>query len=245
MDCIAIVNYVSHETSYYVGMQKRRNPQGGVKSKSEKFAPLHEDSAVAFPMHPPQARPRFMEVQGTSPVGLTRPYAVPNISTQSGPQLPLNASIAGSSWSKKQKEEEVRTAPLRVSSRSTKSMSVSDFNQGNYPQQQADLSSNSVGARNGAGGNHYRERASGRTRDSDVGHNDGELHNRRGDRFEGNHKTDLSSKREPSYKHDQAFMIATDGPYRRDLSAVDSHQRDSQSKVPISVNFSKPTTGPR
>lgn len=216
-----------------------------MKSKSEKFAPLHEDSAVAFPMHPPQARPRFMEVQGTSPVGLTRPYAVPNISTQSGPQLPLNASIAGSSWSKKQKEEEVRTAPLRVSSRSTKSLSVSDYNQGNYPQQQADLSSNSVGARNGAGGNHYRERASGRTRDSDVGHNDGELHNRRGDRFEGNHKTDLSSKREPSYKHDQAFMIATDGPYRRDLSAVDSHQRDSQSKVPISVNFSKPTTGPR
>lgn len=222
------------------------NPQAAVKSKSEKFAPVHEDSALAFSMHPPhQPRQPYMGVHGTSPVAPGRSYAVPSISSRSGPQPGLSASIAGTSWSKKHKEDDVRMAPARPISRPTKSMTVSDFSQGQIPQQAPDLSSIStlVAARNGAGGNHYRERGGGRIRDNDIGQKDGEQLIRRSDRHEGNNKNELSSKRD-RYRHDQASMITSDGPYRRDLTAVDSHQRDAQSKVPSVVNPTMPTVRP-
>jgi hypothetical protein len=120
-------------------------------------------------------------------------------------------------------------------SRPSKALTVSDLHQGNY-HHQVDKSSIASAAlsRNGPGGNHHRDRAGERTRDSDLGHAEGEGLSRRSDRSEANHKNDLS-KREPGYKQDQAYTIATDGPYRRDAPAVDAHQREAMSKVPIAV----------
>jgi hypothetical protein len=215
--------------------QRSRSRPGQSKSKSEKFGPLHEDKAVAYPMHAAQPRATYTEVQGTSPVTLSRPYGVPSVATRSGPQPPLMGSGGSGSWNKKLKDDDPRTGGSRSMSRPSKSMTVSDLQQGSY-HHQVDKSSIASAAlsRNGPGGNHYRDRSAGRTRDSDLGNAEGEGLSRRSDRSEGNHRNDLS-KREPGYKHDQAYTIATDGPYRRDVPAVDPHQRDTLSKVPIAV----------
>lgn len=218
-------------------LQRSRTRPGQSKSKSEKFGPLHEDKTVAYAMHAAQPRGSFVEVQGTSPVTLSRPYGVPSVATRSGPQPPLSASAAGGPWNKKHRDEDPRTGGSRSMSRKT--MTVADLHQGNYGHlgDKPSLAS-ALANRNGPGGNHYRDRGSGRTRDSDVGHNEGGTLGRRSDRSDANHKNDLS-KREPSYKHDQPYTTANDGPYRRDVPAVDSHQRDS--KVPIVVTSLKPT----
>ncbi|CAM6021403.1 unnamed protein product [Sphagnum balticum] len=51
----------------WVATQKRRvNPHASLKSKSEKFAPLYENAAVSFSVHP-QTRQPYIEVKGTSP----------------------------------------------------------------------------------------------------------------------------------------------------------------------------------
>jgi len=177
-----------------------------------------------------------VEVQGTSPVTLSRPYGIPSVATRSGPQPPLSASAAGGSW-KKHRDEDPRTGASRSMSRKT--MTVADLHQGNYGHQFDKPGVVSAPAnRNGPGGNHYRDRGGGRTRDNDVGHTEGGILGRRSDRSEATHKNDLS-KRESSYKHDQPYTTANDGPYRRDVPAVDSHQRDS--KVPIVVTSLKPT----
>ena len=215
-------------------LQRSRSRPGQSKSKSEKFGPLHEDKAVAYPMHAAQPRATYTEVQGTSPVALGRPYGVPSVATRSGPQHALMGSGGSGSWNKKLKDEDPRTGGSRSMSRPSKAMTVSDLHQGNY-HQQVDKSSIASAplSRNGPGGNHYRDRGSGRTRDSDLGHAEGEGLSRRSDRSEANHRNDLS-KRDPGFKHDQAYTI-TDGPYRRDVPAVDPHQRDAMSKVPIAV----------
>lgn len=216
-------------------LQRSRTRPGQSKSKSEKFGPLHEDKAVAYAMHAAQPRGSYVEVQGTSPVTLSRPYGLPSVATRSGPQPPLSASAAGGSWNKKHRDEDPRTGGSRSMSRKT--MTVADLHQGNYGHQVDKSSVTAPLNRNGPGVNHYRDRG-GRTRDSDVGHNEGGALSRRSDRSEANHKSDLS-KRDSSYKHDQSYTIANDGPYRRDVPAVDSHQRDS--KVPIVVTSLKPT----
>lgn len=215
------------------GLQRSRTRPGQSKSKSEKFGPLHEDKAVAYAMHAAQPRGSYVEVQGTSPVTLSRPYGVSAVA-RSGPQPHLSAGAAGGSWNKKHRDEDPRSGASRSMSRKT--MTVADLHQGNYGHQVDKASIVSAPAhRNGPGGNHYRDRG-GRTRDSDVAHTD--ALGRRSDRSEGNHKSDLS-KRDSSYKHDQPYTIANDGPYRRDVPAVDSLHRDS--KVPIVVTSLKPT----
>ncbi|KAG0612009.1 hypothetical protein M758_7G183400 [Ceratodon purpureus] len=218
---------------------RSRSRPGQSKSKSEKFGPLHEDKAVAYPMHAAQPRATYTEVQGTSPVTLSRPYGVPSVATRSGPQPPLMGSGGSGSWNKKLKDEDPRTGGSRSMSRPSKAMTVSDLHQGNYNHHlDKSIIVSAPLSRNGPGGNYYRDRGGGRTRDSDLGHAEGEGLNRRSDRSEANHKNDLL-KREPGYKHDQAFAIASDGPHRRDVPPVDPHQRDAMSKVPIAGHQTK------
>ena len=141
------------------------------------------------------------------------------------------------SWNKKLRDEDLRAGGSRSMSRPSKAMTVADLHQGNYHHQMDKASIVSAPlSRNGPGGNYYRERSGGRTRESDLGHGEaGEGMSRRSDRSEANHKNDLS-KREPSSKSDQdGYTIATDGPYRRDVPTVDPQQRDGMSKVPIAV----------
>ena len=233
-----LVSMVEHEmqlTFLAFHFQRSRTRPGQSKSKSEKFGPLHEDKAVAYPMHPAQPRATYTEVQGTSPVTLSRPYGVPSVATRSGPQPPLMGSGGSGSWNKKLKDEDPRIGGSRSMSRPSKSMTVSDLHQGNY-HHHLDKSSivSAPLSRSGPGGNHYRDRSGGRTRDSDLGHAEGEGLSRRSDRSEANHRND-SLKREPGYKHDQAYTIATDGPYRRDVPGGDPHQKDAMPKVPIAV----------
>ncbi|XP_024384527.1 probable serine/threonine-protein kinase At1g54610 isoform X2 [Physcomitrium patens] len=213
----------------------RRSRPGQNKSKSEKFGPLHEDKAVAYPMYHAQSRATqtFTGVQGTSPVTLGRQYGIPSAATRSGPQAPLSGSVGGGSWNKKHRDDDGRSGS-RSMSRPSKSITVSDLHQGNYSHGADKWSlSSAAGSRNGPSGNHYRDRGAGRTRDGDAGHMEGaEGLSRRGDRFEAAHKNDLS-KREGSYKHDQPYTVAIDGPHRRDVASVDPHSRDSMSKVPI------------
>uniref|UniRef100_A0A7I4EJ94 Protein kinase domain-containing protein n=1 Tax=Physcomitrium patens TaxID=3218 RepID=A0A7I4EJ94_PHYPA len=210
----------------------RRNRPGQNKSKSEKFGPLHEDKAVAYPMHyaQPRATQTFMEVQGTSPVALGRSYGVSSAAVRSGPQAPLGGSMGAGSWNKKHKDDDGRSGS-RSMSRPNKSLTVSDLHQGNYHGVDKSNMLGAAGSRNG--GNHFRDRGIGRT--GDGGHMEGgDGLSRRGERFETAHKNELS-KRDSSYKHDQPYTIATHGSHRRDVAAVDSHQRDSLSKVPIAV----------
>jgi cyclin-dependent kinase 12/13 len=211
------------------------NPQAAVKSKSEKFPPLHEDRAVAFSNHFSQAKQPFTEVKGTSPVQATR---VPSISSLSGPQPALSAGLAGNTWGKKHKEEDVRMAPSRAVSRPTKSMTVSDFSTAAYPQQAADVSSIStrVVAGNGSGDNHYREQGGVKAQDSDVGNNGGKV-KRRSERHDMHSKIDMPLSQETTHTHDQASSMTFD-----DHKGVDSDQKDanSLSKLPSTVIPSTP-----
>ncbi|CAK9233307.1 unnamed protein product [Sphagnum troendelagicum] len=130
------------DASNQPGTQDGTSQAIATKSKSEKFPPLQKDGTVAFSRHPPVARQPFTEVKGISPVQAIHSYAVPSISSQSGPELATNASLAGSSWKKKKhKGEDMYMAPSRPLSRPTKSMTVTEFSQAAYPQQPADLSS--------------------------------------------------------------------------------------------------------
>ncbi|CAM6108079.1 unnamed protein product [Calypogeia fissa] len=197
-----------------MNLQKRRNSQGASKSKSEKFAPLHEDSAVGFPMEPPRAQGHLVsEARGSSPVMSGRAFSV---SSRSGPQPMVNPNLPGASWSKKHKEEDVRMAPPRPSSRPTKSMTVSDFTlQSSYQPSGGDLSnfSSLVAARNG--GDNHRERSS--RRDADGG--DGESTKRDSHRRDGSDKHDRSDR---SYKRDHG----NDRAYKRDHSNTSDHRRE-------------------
>lgn len=152
-------------------MQRSRTRPGQSKSKSEKFGPLHEDKAVAYAMHAAPPRGSYVDVQGTSPVTLSRPYGVSGVGARSGPQPPLSAS-AGGSWNKKLRDEDPRAGGSRSMSRKT--MTISDLHQGNYGHQVDKASIVSAPAiRNGpvgGSGNQYRDRGGGtRTRDSDLG----------------------------------------------------------------------------
>lgn len=221
-----------------ISLQKRRlNPHASVKSKSEKFAPVHEDATVSFSMHP-QPRQPYMQAKGAAPVPASRSHAGPFISSRSGPQAPPN--MVATSWSKKQKEEDLHPAPPHTS-RPTKSVPVTDVTQGSYPQQAVVSSSISSGvpSRNGAGGTYYRERTGGRSRDAAAVPHDGELTRRSGQHERTKHGP--SSRREPTYAQDHASSITMDLPYKRDLSTVDSRQRDgmSQVKVPSKGNQSQ------
>lgn len=209
------------------------NSQASSKSKSEKFAPLHEDSAVGFPIDPPRQGHITSEVRGTSPVPPARPFAAPSVSSRSGPQPMVNPNLPGASWAKKHKEEDLRMAPQRPLSRPTKSMTVSDFTQqAGYQQSGGDLSnfSSLVAARNGAP-DHHRERGSSRRdrdgadgepikRESHISKRDPSDKHDRSDRLEKrDHRTEMSS-----FKRDQG----SDGPYQRDHSNADSHRREGR-----------------
>jgi serine/threonine protein kinase len=216
--------------------KRRMNPQAATKSKSEKFPPLQKDGTVAFSRHPPVARQPFTEVKGISPVQAIHSYAVPSISSQSGPELATNASLAGNSLKKKKhKGEDMYMASSRPLSRPTKSMTVTEFSQAAYPQQPANLSSISmlVAARNGANGNHYGGWDSRRAQDSDVIHYDGEV-NRQSERRDMHRMNEMLSKQERTYKHDQLSARTTYSPSRWDSSTVDSCQTDGNhlSKLP-------------
>ncbi|KAG6548817.1 hypothetical protein Mapa_009578 [Marchantia paleacea] len=230
-----------------MSMHKRRmNSQASSKSKSEKFAPLHEDSAVGFPIDPPRQGHITSEVRGTSPVPPARPFAAPSVSSRSGPQPMVNPNLPGASWAKKHKEEDVRMAPQRPISRPTKSMTVSDFTQqAGYQQSGGDLSnfSSLVAARNGAP-DHHRERGSSRRdrdgadgepikRESHISKRDPSDKHDRSDRLEKrDHRTEMSS-----FKRDQG----SDGPYQRDHSNADSHRREGRKTKDIPMGIPKHT----
>ncbi|CAK9857102.1 unnamed protein product [Sphagnum jensenii] len=94
----------------WVATQKRQvNTHASVKSKSEKFAPLYENAAVSFSVHPHTRQP-YIEVKGTSPRTASRSHAAPSYSSRSGPQPP--ASMVGG---KKQEEEDPHLALAHVS----------------------------------------------------------------------------------------------------------------------------------
>ncbi|EFJ28510.1 hypothetical protein SELMODRAFT_451492 [Selaginella moellendorffii] len=126
-------------------LQKRRIHSHSAKSKSEKFLPANEDPAIGFPIDPP----RQSDVKGASPVG-----RLPPASSRSGPMT------------RKQKEDDVRMAPPRMMTRTSKT--VTDFN---APAQPADLSSYSslVAARHGE----RRERRESRHREKEKEGNSG------------------------------------------------------------------------
>ncbi|BBN05880.1 cyclin-dependent kinase 12/13 [Marchantia polymorpha subsp. ruderalis] len=230
-----------------MSMHKRRmNSQASSKSKSEKFAPLHEDSAVGFPIDPPRQGHITSEVRGTSPVPPARPFAAPSVSSRSGPQPMVNPNLPGASWAKKHKEEDLRMAPQRPLSRPTKSMTVSDFTQqAGYQQSGGDLSnfSSLVAARNGAP-DHHRERGSSRRdrdgadgepikRESHISKRDPSDKHDRSDRLEKrDHRTEMSS-----FKRDQG----SDGPYQRDHSNADSHRREGRKTKDIPMGIPQHT----
>jgi len=217
-----------------VSLEKRRmNPQAAMKSKSEKFPPLHEHGAVQFSMHRPQPKQPLTEVKGTSPVPETR---VPSISFQSGPQPALGASLAGNLWGKKHKEQDVRMAPPRAVSRTTNLMTVTDFSPVAYPQHAADMSSIPplVVAKNGAGDNHYREQGGGGPKNMGVQYDDGKV-NRRSERRDLHSKKEMPSNQEPTRTHGQASSMISDDAH----NGADSHQKDANhlSKPMIMRNF--------
>ncbi|KAL2633778.1 hypothetical protein R1flu_005257 [Riccia fluitans] len=219
--------------------RRRMNNTASSKSKSEKFAPLHEDSAVGFPIDPPRQGHITSEVRGTSPVPPVRPFAAPSISSRSGPQPMVNPNLPGASWAKKHKEEDPRMAPQRPIARPAKSMTVSDFT---LPQQSGgDLSSFSslVAARNGAADHHHHSHRSSSRRERDGA--DGESTRR-----ESMSKRDLSDKHDrsdrlekrdhremSSFKRDQG----SDGPYQRDHSNADSHRREGRKTKDIPMGI--------
>jgi hypothetical protein len=192
-----------------------------MKSKSEKFPPLHEHGAVQFSMHRPQPKQPLTEVKGTSPVTETR---VPSISFQSGPQPALGASLAGNLWGKKHKEQDVRMAPPRAVSRTTNSMTVTDFSPVAYPQHAADMSSIPplVVAKNGAGDNHYREQGGGEPKNMGVQYDDVKV-NRQSERRDLHSKKEMPSNQEPTRTHGQASSMISDDAH----NGADSHQKDA------------------
>ncbi|XP_024535365.1 probable serine/threonine-protein kinase At1g54610 isoform X2 [Selaginella moellendorffii] len=103
----------------HASVQKRRLSSHSSKSKSEKFTYLSEKSASGFPMEPPA--PRYgqqpTDVRGTSPVP-PRQF-VPPASSRSGPIG--NPTAATANWSRKQRDEDVRMAPQRSTSRAMRS----------------------------------------------------------------------------------------------------------------------------
>ncbi|CAM6010137.1 unnamed protein product [Sphagnum balticum] len=224
------------DASNQPGNQDGTSQAIATKSKSEKFPPLQKDGTVAFSRHPPVARHPFTEVKDISPVQAIHSYAVPSISSQSGPELAPNASLAGNSWKKKKhKGEDMYMAPSRPLSRPTKSMTVTEFSQAAYPQQPADLSSISmlVAARNGASGNHYGGWDSRRAQDSDVIHYDGEV-NRQSERCDMHRMNEMLSKQERTYKHDQLSARTTYSPSKWDLSTgIHSQQEQMYHSGPL------------
>eukprot|EP00246_Nothoceros_aenigmaticus_P017844 TRINITY_DN89_c0_g1_i1.p1 TRINITY_DN89_c0_g1~~TRINITY_DN89_c0_g1_i1.p1 ORF type:complete len:841 (-),score=180.01 TRINITY_DN89_c0_g1_i1:419-2941(-) len=225
-------------------MQKRRN-QPSSKSKSEKFPPVHEDASGAFGADP--SRGHGGEGRGTSPAPPVRPY-LQTASTRSGPQPLVNPST-GTAWNKKQKEEDPRLAPTRPTSRPTKSMTVSDFSsQATYGQQPAaELSgiSSLVAARNGAAGDHPRERGSSRQRDKD-----GEAV-RRSDTYGSSRRehADAGGRHRSDVKREHLDGQRADAPYKREsiqesyknVDGLQDSRRDSRGvpKEPSTMYQSK------
>ncbi|KAJ7521821.1 hypothetical protein O6H91_19G069400 [Diphasiastrum complanatum] len=152
-----------------ISLQRRIHAHSS-KSKSEKFAPVTEDTAVGFPIEPPKPGKGSNEVRGISPVPPARPVAVP-ASSRSGPQMLLNQGLAGSGWGKKLKEEDLRMAPPRPPARTSKSITMSSSAQNSHGQQEASVNlpnfSSSVAARHQGTGNYRRDRVEARQREQD------------------------------------------------------------------------------
>ncbi|GLJ31139.1 hypothetical protein SUGI_0623960 [Cryptomeria japonica] len=138
-------------------IQKRRmTTQASSKSKSEKFNSHQEYDAVGFPIDPPRPVQVFTEAGGTS-----RGYFQQAGPSHSGPLS--NTYSRTSTWGKKLKEDDIRMAPNRSSSRSKQSALPEFKKQGAYgPETGADLSnfSSLVAARSNAGIDPHRERSS-------------------------------------------------------------------------------------
>lgn len=136
-------------------IQKRRlTSYAAAKSKSEKFNPKQEDSAVGFPIDPP--RPSDV-------VGGGHAHAPPP--ARSG--LPVDPNVAALGF-RKQMDKEAHLAPPLRHSHSTKSATVLDLkSQSSYGSQTGDLSSMStlVSARSNGSREFGKEVSSSRQRD--------------------------------------------------------------------------------
>ncbi|KAL3693945.1 hypothetical protein R1sor_007596 [Riccia sorocarpa] len=230
--------------------RRRMNSTASSKSKSEKFAPLREDSAVGFPIDPLRQGHIASEVRGTSPVPPVRAFAAPSISSRSGPQPMVNPNLPGASWAKKHKEDDPRMAPQRPIARPAKSMTVSDFTlQAGYQQSGGDLSnfSSLVAARNGADHHHHshsHRSSSRRDRDRDGADGDAtkrESHMSKRDLSDRHDRSERLEKRDhremSSFRRDQGI----DDSYQREHSIADSHRREGRKTKDIPMGIPQHT----
>ncbi|KAH9328803.1 hypothetical protein KI387_000911 [Taxus chinensis] len=100
----------------HTNMQRRRLiTHSNAKSKSEKFPPPHQDGAVGFPMEPSHYDQLPLAPQS---------YVPPPVTSLSGPLG--NPATVGPSRRKKHNHGDIRMAPPRISTRTLKSLSVTD-----------------------------------------------------------------------------------------------------------------------
>ncbi|KAJ7534172.1 hypothetical protein O6H91_13G082500 [Diphasiastrum complanatum] len=193
-------------------LQKRRIHPHSSKSKSEKFTPRNEDTAVGFPIEPPGPSQPLAEVH--TKVTARHQSGIPTVSSRSrsgaGPGL------------RRLKDDEGRMVPRQHIPQSLKSITVSDFSsQDDHGQEAAaELSNIStlVAGRNVTSGEPYKDMA------GEMSHT--QVNSLKREHFEALSKKDhhLSSSRA-----DLSYQI--DGNHRRDGRMLTKEKHGSESQT--------------